>query len=124
MQSTTSIGDVTPVDAPATAPAASEQHATQNAERAFSLSLLFSGVRCILQYVMLPFILPIIGIAGDFSVVISLIVNTMALAGIIYSLRTFFKVNYRHKWRYVPIATVAIILLVAFMILDIAEMYA
>lgn len=121
MQSTTSLGDVTPVDAPTSA---SEQGATQNAERAFSLSLLFSGVRCILQYVMLPFILPIIGIAGDFSVIISLIINTMALAGIIYSLRTFFKVNYRHKWRYVPIATVAIILLVAFMILDIAEMYA
>ena len=122
MQSTTSVGDVAPIDAPANIP--TEQKVTQNAERTFSLSLLFSGVRCILQYVLLPFILPIVGIAGDFSVVISLVINTMALAGIIYSLRTFFKVNYRHKWRYVPIATVAIILLVAFIILDIAEMYA
>ncbi|MCA9882076.1 MAG: hypothetical protein KC708_03875 [Anaerolineae bacterium] len=121
MQSATPVGDVTPIDATASVP--EKQKKTKTAERAFSLSLLFSGVRCIIQYVMLPFILPIIGIAGDFSVVISLIINTMALAGIIYSLRTFFKVNYRHKWRYVPVATVAIILLVSFTLLDIVEIY-
>jgi hypothetical protein len=118
MQNTTSISDAT-LNQPNAAPVQASE--TENAERAFSLSLIFSGVRCILQYVVLPFILPVIGIAGDFSVVIGLVINVMALSAIIYSIRTFFKVNYKHKWRYLPVGLFAIVLLSAFLLLDIAE---
>ena len=41
------------------------------AERAFGFSLVFSGVRCVLQYAILPFVLPLIGITADVAAVIS-----------------------------------------------------
>jgi len=97
---------------------------TRNAENAFGMALVFSGIRCVFQYVFLPFILPVIGIAGTFSAVLSLGINTMAIAAIIFSVRTFWKVDYKYKWHYLPVAAVALLLLGSFTLLDIAEIAA
>lgn len=122
------VGRLLLVDAPAiqkpaepepeTAAAATER----NAERAFSLSLVFSGVRCILQYVALPFILPLVGIAGEFSVIISLTINVAAIAAILYSLRTFWRIGYKYRLQYLPVAVTALVLLVSFIVLDVATL--
>lgn len=94
--------------------------ASAQAERRFSMGLMFSGVRCILQYAVLPFVLPLIGLAGDFSVIVSLTINVIAIVAIVSSLRRFWQINYRRKWQYLPVAMVALILLVSFIVLDIA----
>jgi hypothetical protein len=95
---------------------------TRSAENAFGLALMFSGVRCVMQYVFLPFVLPVIGLAGGFSAMISLVINTMAVAAIIFSVRTFWKVDYKYKWHYLPVAAVALLLLGSFILLDIATL--
>ncbi len=95
---------------------------TANAERAFSFALLFSGVRCIFMYVVLPFVLPVIGIAGSFSLYIDIVINVIAIAAVIYSLRKFWMIDYKYKWQYTPVAIVALLVLVAFIALDIQEL--
>lgn len=90
----------------------------QRAERAFGFSLIFSGVRCILQYAILPFVLPIIGVTSEAAVPISLAINLVAITLIIYSLRRFWKIGYRYRWQYLGVAVVALVLLVAFIALD------
>ncbi len=90
----------------------------QRAERAFGFSLIFSGVRCILQYAILPFVLPVIGVTSEAAVPISLAINLVAITLIIYSLRRFWKIGYRYRWQYLGIAVVALVLLVAFIALD------
>lgn len=100
-------------------PAETPAENTDRAERAFSLALVFSGVRCILQYVVLPFILPLVGIAGDFAIHISIGINVAAIFAIFYSLRRFWAVGYQHRWRYLPIALVALTLLVVFLAMDV-----
>jgi hypothetical protein len=92
---------------------------TKTGEGAFSFALLFSGVRCILMYVILPFILPLVGIAGDFGVWIDIVINCVAIGAIVYSLRRFWTINYKRKWQYLPVAMVAFVLLIAFIVLDI-----
>lgn len=123
MQSTTGAGETDAMDGANTEATAPDKD-TRSAENAFGMALMFSGVRCILKYVFLPFILPVIGIAGDFSNIISLSINTMAIAAIIYSVRTFWKVDYKYKWHYLPVAGVGLLILGAFMLLDIAELAA
>ncbi|MFW5748244.1 MAG: hypothetical protein ACOCYT_01385 [Chloroflexota bacterium] len=120
MQSTTGMNDAAAADTPETTSQIDET--TRSAENAFGIALFFSGVRCILKYVFLPFILPLIGIAGAFSSIISLVINTMAIAAIIYSVRTFWKVDYKYKWHYIPVAAFGLLLLTAFMLLDIVEL--
>ena len=95
-----------------------EQHNARNAENVFGLSLLFSGVRCILQYAVLPFVLPAIGIAGDAAAPISLVINLAAMVAIVFSLRRFWQIDYQYKWQYLFVAVVALVLLVAFTVLD------
>lgn len=101
-----------------------EQGTATTAQRAFSLSLIFSGVRCTLQYMILPFVLPIIGVAGDFSVYISLLINVVAMVAIVFSLRRFWMINYRRKWQYFGVAMFALVLLVSFLVLDVAHIMA
>ena len=96
--------------------------AQRSGERAFSLALLFSGVRCIIMYAILPFILPLIGIAGDFGIYLDIVINVIAIVAIIYSLRRFWTTNYARKWQYLPVAMVAFVLLVAFIGLDISTL--
>lgn len=90
----------------------------QQAENAFSFALLFSGVRCIIMYVILPFVLPIIGLAGDFGAWLDIVINLVAIGAIIYSLRRFWTINYNRKWQYFPVAIAALFLLIAFIALD------
>ena len=74
--------------------------ATRGAENALTLSLLFSGARCLLQYALLPFLLPIVGVAADATVPILLLINLVAMVSIFFSLRRFWTVGYKHRWRY------------------------
>ncbi len=99
-----------------------EEKTTSQAENAFSFALMFSGIRCVLMYAILPFVLPLVGVAGDFSLWIDLGINAIAIGAIIYSLRRFWKINYKRKWQYLPIALIALVLLLAFVILDIVTL--
>ncbi|MCY4064454.1 MAG: hypothetical protein OXG53_18960 [Chloroflexi bacterium] len=106
-----------------TAVAAGEQESVQRgAENALTLSLMFSGARCILQYVLLPFLLPIVGIAAEATLPILLLINLVAMASIFFSLRRFWTIGYAHRWRYLVVATAALVLLVAFTVYDISKL--
>jgi ABC-type iron transport system FetAB permease component len=95
----------------------------QAAERAFGFSLLFSGVRCVLQYALLPFVLPLVGIAADAAVPLLLMITLIAIVSIFFSLRRFWRINYRYKWGYLFISLVALGLLVSFMVFDLQLMF-
>ncbi len=103
--------------------AASDETAqTRRAENALTISLLFSGVRCILQYVLLPFLLPIIGVAADATAPILLLINLIAIVSIFLSLRRFWTIGYKHRWSYLLVALAALTLLIAFTAYDIAKL--
>lgn len=93
------------------------------AERAFNLSLAISGVRCIIQYMILPFVLPVIGVATSAAVPISLAINLIAVAAIFFSLRRFWQTNYKGKWQYLIIATFALIFIAAFTYADLTKIF-
>ncbi|MCY3866189.1 MAG: hypothetical protein OXG68_12195 [Chloroflexi bacterium] len=99
-----------------------EETVKRGAENALTLSLVFSGARCILQYAALPFLLPIIGIASEATLPILLLINLVAMVSIFFSLRRFWSIGYAHRWRYLVVAAAALVLLVAFTIYDISKL--
>ena len=109
---------------PAPVYAGAEAKPAGSAENALTLSLLFSGARCILQYVLLPFLLPLAGIAADATVPILLVINLVAMVSIYFSLRRFWTILYAHRWRYLVVAAAALTLLAAFTVYDIAKLTA
>lgn len=108
------IGRLLFVDVQSTA----KDNSAGRAERAFGFSLLVSGIRCILQYVVLPFILPLVGVAAEVAVPITLAINGVAMVLILFSLRRFWQINYRHKWQYLYVAVTAWVLLGIFIAMD------
>ncbi|MCY3716802.1 MAG: hypothetical protein OXG92_10095 [Chloroflexi bacterium] len=101
------------------ADAAARKPSARRAENVLTLSLMFSGIRCLLQYALLPFLLPLLGLAADVAVPILLLINLLAMASIFFSLRRFWTIGYAHRWRYLVVAGTALILLVAFTAYDI-----
>ena len=101
-----------------------EDGAETSAQNALTFSFMFSGVRCIFQYAILPFILPVIGIAADVAVPILLVINILAMVSVVFSLRRFWQIRYVHRWQYLFVAIVALILLTAFVWLDISALNA
>jgi uncharacterized membrane protein len=95
----------------------------RSAQNALSFSLLFSGVRCVLQYAVLPFILPIIGIAADAAIPLLLIINVAAIVSIVFSLRRFWRIRYAHRWTYLVVATVGLTLLTVFLWMDVQALH-
>lgn len=99
-------------------PKAMTDQQTQVAENAFSFSMLFSGVRCILQYVVLPFVLPLVGVAVNVAVPLLLVLNVIAMISVVFSLRRFWRVRYDYRWVYLLVATVTLIVLTIFLVMD------
>ena len=103
-------------------PAPEPAESARRAENALTVSLLFSGMRCILQYALLPFLLPILGIAAEAALPLLLLINLIAMASIYFSLRRFWTIGYKHRWSYLAVALAALILLLAFTLYDVAQL--
>ena len=61
------------------------------AERLFSRSVVISGIRCTLTYVIFPFVAPLIGIAASVGAVIGVLIGVVAIVFNVMSIRRFFK---------------------------------
>jgi hypothetical protein len=92
----------------------------KKSERVMGYSLAFSAIRCILQYIVLPFILPVLGIAAGWALGLTMIVNVAAIIAIVASVRRMWQISYSHRWRYMALAVPAFLLLVSFLVLDIS----
>jgi len=91
-------------------------------ERAFSVSVVISGIRCALTYVIFPWVLPLLGIAGGVGPAIGLVVGTVAIGFNIASIRRFWAADHRWKWAITALNTGVIILLVVLIGLDLASL--
>jgi len=101
-------------------PAAANTNAeVGKAERVFGLSLLFSGVRCILQYAIFPFVLPLIGIASSAALPVTLTINVVAIVSIVFSLRRFWQIRYARRWEYLVVAVVALVVMISFIVMEV-----
>jgi ABC-type iron transport system FetAB permease component len=94
----------------------------KDAERVFNTSIVLSAARCIIQYVVLPFVLPVIGVASNVAVPISLTLEGIAVVAILFSLRRFWQVRYKGRWGYLALASAALVLLTVFIVTDLSKL--
>lgn len=91
-----------------------DRRAGAGAHRAFRLSVLASGVRCLLTYLAIPLLVPIVSLAGWVATPINLALCALAVVNGIVSARRFWASDHRHRWLYtVFIAVVFVVLAVA-----------
>ena len=90
--------------------------------RTFSQSVVISGIRCVLAYVIFPWVLPALGIASGVGPWIGLVVGTVAIGFNIASIRRFWAADHRWKWPITVINLSVIGLLLALLVIDLSSL--
>ena len=88
------------------------------AERVFSRSVIISGIRCTLTYVVFPFIAPLVGIAASVGAVLGVAIGLVAIAFNVMSIRRFFRADHPYKWWASAMNVAVILLLVVLFVID------
>jgi hypothetical protein len=94
----------------------------KDANKAFSTSILVSAVRCILTYILLPFVAPVLGIAKDVGPWVGIPIGIAAIVCNVLSMRRFWAADHKWRWAYTGIATVVIGFLLVLLASDAAEL--
>jgi hypothetical protein len=78
------------------------------ARSAFQKSLFISTCRCLLMYIVFPFVLPAVGIARGVGPFIGVVIGVLAMVSITYSIRRFWRANHSKRWHYTVFGTAII----------------
>ena len=91
----------------------------REAERAFSMSLVVSGIRCTLAYLVFPFLFPVLGFAPGIGPWLGIGIGVVAIVANVFSIRRFGNSNHRLKVPVIAINVGVIALLLVLLIDDI-----
>lgn len=94
----------------------------RDAHKNFRVALIISGVRCLITYLFIPILVPVLGIAGVLAAPIGLALCIVAAVNGVISVRRFWIADHRGKWMYTWFILVVFVVLTVAMISDIARM--
>jgi heme O synthase-like polyprenyltransferase len=92
------------------------------ARSAFQKSIGISATRCLLMYIVFPFVLPALGIAKGVGPAIGLVIGLLAIVSITYSIRRFWRANHSKRWHYTAFGTTIIAFLIVLAVTDIGSL--
>ena len=104
-----------PVDAPA--------GTAEGARKAFQTSMLVATVRCLLMYIVFPFVLPALGIAKGVGPAIGLVINLVAMVCIVMSMRRFWRADHPKRWAYGVLGGTVLVFLVVLAVDDLLALF-
>jgi hypothetical protein len=90
--------------------------------RGFSQSMLVSAVRCILTYIVLPFVTPLLGVAAGVGPVLGITIGVVAIVFNVRTIRRFWMAEHRWRWAYTAVGGTVMAMLVVLIALDVAEL--
>lgn len=94
----------------------------KSSDRSMTGYIVFVAIRCTLQYIVLPFVLPFIGLSGSVSLIISVVIDIIALSAILYNIYRLWNTSWR--WRYIALSVLMLGILAVFMVEDIRLLFA
>ena len=110
-------------DPATTDPASRPDDPQAPAERVFSLSIVVSGVRCVLAYVIFPWVLPAAGIASGVGSGLGLAIGAVAIVFNGLSVQRFQRADHRFKWAITLLNSGIIVLLAILMVIDLNDLF-
>jgi hypothetical protein len=90
------------------------------ARSAFQKSLFISTCRCLLMYIVFPFVLPAVGVARGVGPYIGLTIGVLAMVSIVYSIRRFWRADHSKRWHYTVFGTAIIAFLIYLAVKDLS----
>lgn len=94
------------------------------AQRAFSLAIVISGIRCLIAYILLPFLLPFVGLADGVGPWLGIGIGLVAIAANVMSIRRFARSNHRWRTPVIVINCLVIAMLLVLLAIDVSAVAA
>ena len=92
------------------------------ARKSFQTSILIATFRCLLMYIVFPFVLPALGIATGVGPAIGLTIGIAAIAAIIMSVRRFWRADHSKRWHYTILGALVVAFLLVLVVSDIIDL--
>jgi hypothetical protein len=109
--------DATVIERPA-----SRREQEDRARSAFRTSMLISGARCLITYLLLPALAPILDLTGAFGPALGLVVGAVSMTAIAFSIRRFWAARSRWRWHYTVVGGAVFVLLIVQAVIDVAAL--
>lgn len=77
-----------------------DMQALAGAHRAFRWAIVVSAVRCIISYVIIPVLIPLLSVMGTLAAPITIALCVVALVNGWLGVRRFWRTDHRGKWGY------------------------
>ena len=87
-------------------------------ERAVTFAVLLAALRCTVQYVLLPFVLPWAGLAAAVPPWVTLALGALALVSLARAVRQLWRLGHAHRWSYLLLGLVVMAALLLFIAVD------
>jgi hypothetical protein len=94
-----------------------------SARRVFEVSIYISAARCLLTYIVLPFIFPIIGVTASATPAIGLPVSVIAVVADVMSIRRFWRADHKYRWHYTALAGAIICAMLVLITTDLIQLF-
>lgn len=88
--------------------------------RVFSVAILISGIRCTLAYIVLPFVIPFLGLAPMVGPWLGIAIGLTAIVANVFSIRRFLRSSHRLRKPVIALNVAVIGLLLVLLALDIS----
>lgn len=95
---------------------------TARAHRAFRLSVAASGVRCLITYLLLPILVPMLSLAGWVAAPIGMALCVLAVINGVVSVRRFWRADHSRRWMYTAFIGVVFVILAMALISDVQRL--
>jgi len=103
-------------------PTGAQRVRERDVQRLFRTSIFLSALRCLLTYVLLPFLGPVLGLAGGVGPAIGLPLAVIALVFDVLGVRRFWIANHRSRWSATFVYAGVMALVLALMVIDITDL--
>ena len=98
-----------------------DKNAILGARRSTTAAIVVSGIRCIITYLLIPILAPVIGISDAASAPVTIALSALAVVMGTTGVRRFWIADHRARWAYTIFIAVIIALLVVGIVLDLAS---
>ena len=92
------------------------------AHRRLRISLVVSAVRCVVTYVLIPVLVPILSLAEVIAAPVGIALCALAVVTGITSLRRFWALGHRSRWTYTAFVAVVLVVLAFALTSDISRL--
>ena len=99
-----------------------DRNADAGAHRAFRTSVLVSAVRCLITYLAIPVLFPLLSLSGWVAAPIGIVLCVIAVVNGVVSVRRFWVADHPRRWMYTAFMGVVFVILAVAMVSELHRM--